>query len=181
MNADPLLLDYRRRHRPPRAIWGAVVLALGVAAFAAAAAHGLRVAAELSEARGQIEESRFLSRRRAAALRGKSGDPGDIGREVAAANAISRQLNLPWTELFNAVEASKSENVALLSIAPDAQQRLLRIAGEAKSLADVLDYLKRLGAVAMFESAYLLDHEIAPQDPHGAVRFTVTASWRGAR
>jgi hypothetical protein len=178
MKAGPLLLDYRRSRGPARPALDAGLLAVGVGVLAVVFVACFEISGKLQETRGQIEDLQLMSKRRATASQGKP-DSGAEG-EGARADAIMRQLNLPWDELFNAIEASKGDSIALISIAPDAQLRQLKLAGEAKSLADVLEYVKRLNGSPTFERAYLLDHGIARQGSQEIVRFAITASWKGA-
>lgn len=177
MKTGPLLLDYRLSRGPARPALDAGLLAVGVGALAVVLVASFEISSQLQEVRGQIEDLRVLSKRHATAS-GKTPDAGSDS-EAARANAIRRQLNLPWAELFNAIEASKGDSIALLSIAPDAPLRQLKLAGEAKTFADVLDYVKRLNGIPMFESAYLLDHGIARQGTQEIIRFTISLSWKG--
>jgi Tfp pilus assembly protein PilN len=181
MKTAPLFLDYRRSRPPSRALSGTVMLIFGIVALAALSVHGVRLALDLRDARVQLEEMQSMTQRRGAMLRAGARDGGEIGRDTARANAVLRQLNLPWSQLFDAVESSKGDSIALLSIAPDAQQRLLKVSGEASVLDDVLAYLKRLTAVQMFESVYLLDHEFSAKDGQKSVRFTIAATWRDVK
>ena len=99
--------------------------------------------------------------------------------ELKRANEIVNRLALPWDELFKAVEASASDQVALLSIEPDTAKRTLAITAEAKDFAGMLDYVKRLGAEPVLADAHIVSHQIQQQDPQKPVRFTVHASWGG--
>ena len=179
MKTGPLLLDYGRSRGPARPALDGALMAVGVGVLAVVFVACFEIAGELQETRAQIEDLQLMSKRRATASPATSADAGADG-EDARANAIRRQLNLPWDELFNAIEASKGDSVALLSIAPDAQLRQLKLAGEAKSFADMLEYVKRLNGISMFENAYLLDHGLARQGSSAIVRFTIVATWKGA-
>lgn len=178
MKAGPLLLDYGRSRGPARPVLDAGLMAVGVGVLAVMLVTGFELSGELQETRGQIEDLQLVAKRRATPSQAGSADTG-TDAEAARASAIKRQLNLPWDQLFNAVEASKGESIALLSIAPDAQLRQLKLAGEAKSFADMLEYVKRLNGISMFESAYLLDHGLARQGSGEIVRFTIVATWKG--
>ena len=57
--------------------------------------------------------------------------------ETAQAKAIILELNLPWKDLFEAIESYRKDDIAVLSIEPDAQKGLVRINAEAKSLDSV--------------------------------------------
>jgi Tfp pilus assembly protein PilN len=178
MTAGPLRLDYRRSRGPARPALDAGLMAVGVGVLAVVLVACFELSGELQETRGQIEDLQLMSKRRANTSQATSTDAG-ADAEAVRANAIKRQLNLPWDELFKAIEASKGDSVALVSIAPDAQLRQLKLAGEAKSFADMLEYVKRLNGVSMFESAYLLDHGLARQGSGEILRFTIVATWKG--
>ncbi|HEU4815252.1 hypothetical protein [Janthinobacterium sp.] len=105
-------------------------------------------------------------------------------KQVAAA---VRQLNLPVTRLVRTVQAPRDVRVALLGLDLNAQQgqdgaSVLKIAAEAETPQDMLNYLAFLNQQPMFSSVYLLKHEInsnananAPEHPY---RFQLEAQWR---
>jgi len=53
-------------------------------------------------------------------------------------------MNVPWDSLFRELEGAADESVALLAIQPDPASRQVRIAGEARRLDAVLNYIERL-------------------------------------
>jgi Tfp pilus assembly protein PilN len=107
-------------------------------------------------------------------------DANQVASEIKQANAIILELNLPWKELFSALESYNQNDVAVLSIEPDAQQGLVRINAEAKSLDSLLAYIAYLQKVSLFQDVALLNHQIQEQDPQKPVRFMLQATW-GAR
>lgn len=56
-----------------------------------------------------------------------------IARETKQANAAILALSLPWKELFEVFEATRTNDVAMLAIEPDARKGLVRITAEAKN------------------------------------------------
>lgn len=98
-----------------------------------------------------------------------------------------RQLNLPVTRLIKTVQAPRDVRVALLGLDLNAQQgqdgaSALKIAAEAETPQDMLNYLAFLNQQPMFSSVYLLKHEMSskadagsPQHPY---RFQLEAQWR---
>ena len=100
--------------------------------------------------------------------------------EVQYANQVLRQLSLPWNALFKALEDSTGQNVALLSLEPDAQKGTVKIRGEAKYLGATLHFVKQLGTSGVFASVFLQNHEVQQQDPQKPVRFTLVAEWKVA-
>ena len=98
--------------------------------------------------------------------------------KTEAINRAIRQLNLPWEDLFAAVESKLNDQISLLSLEPDAANHLLRIQGEAKSADDMLDFVTSLNDKSYFGNASLLRHEIVDNDHNKPIRFIVEASWR---
>jgi hypothetical protein len=94
--------------------------------------------------------------------------------QAQAINTAIAQLNLPWRDLFDAVQQATPADIALVSLEPDASRRWIRITGEARTLDDVAGYQRRLGRVGLFKRAVLLLHE---RQEAGVVRFAVEARW----
>lgn len=109
---------------------------------------------------------------------------GDDGREAKAfalevnrANEVLRQLTLPWEELLQAVEAAADKRVSLLVMEPDTEKRVVKISGEAKNFAAMLDYIAKLEQQAVFGPVYLQSHRVQLRDPERPVRFVLLAAW----
>ena len=101
----------------------------------------------------------------------------EIALETTQAKAIIFELNLPWKELFGAVESYSKDDVAVLSIEPDSQKGLVRINAEAKSLDSMLAYLVYLQKTPLFRQVELVNHQVQEQDPQHPIRFMLHASW----
>ena len=94
-----------------------------------------------------------------------------------------RQLNLPVTRLIKTVQAPRDVRVALLGLDLNAQQgqdgaSALKIAAEAATPQDMLNYLAFLNQQPMFSSVYLLKHEMNMNTPEHPYRFQLEAQWR---
>lgn len=170
-----LNLDYCRPPLPlPRAGW--VLLAAGVLVLAASSAWTWRVQAQLAAAETQL---RVLERSAAGAARAPArrieasrGEALEVGR----ANALLRSLDVPWDDLFRAIEASAHEEIALLQLQPDPQKATVRITAEAKDFAALVAYSAELARRKPIGGVLLQSHE---QDPRGtSVRFTLVARWK---
>jgi hypothetical protein len=98
--------------------------------------------------------------------------------EIRRANEVILQLDLPWGALFEAVEGSSHETVALLGIQPDAQKRTVSLAAEAKDMPGAVAYVKRLGREAILSETHIINHQVQDQDPDKPLRFSVQAVWR---
>lgn len=104
-------------------------------------------------------------------------DSEQIAVETNQAKAIILELNLPWRELFEAIESYQKNDVAVLAIEPDAQKGLVRVNAEAKSLDNMITYLAYLQKLPLFRNIELVNHQIQEQDPQQPVRFMLQATW----
>jgi len=101
----------------------------------------------------------------------------EIRKEIIQANAILEQINLPWETLFDAIEHAVNEDVALLTLQPNISSQLLRIGGEARNMAVLLDFVEALEREMVFKNAHLLNYKIKQDSPHRPITFLLTASW----
>ena len=102
----------------------------------------------------------------------------EIRKEIIKANAILGQINLPWEALFDSIEhATNNEEVALLTLQPNVSSQSLRIGGEARNMAVLLDFVEALERELVFKNAHLLNYKIKRDHPHRPIDFLVTASW----
>jgi Tfp pilus assembly protein PilN len=97
--------------------------------------------------------------------------------EAAAVNAAIVRLNLPWPEVFDAVERATPDSVALLSLEPDARQDVIRVVAETGSTAEMLRYVERLKQQPFLAEVFLVRHEIDSQNSNLPLRFQVEAHW----
>ena len=111
---------------------------------------------------------------------GRSGErmAAGLAIEVKHANEVLRQLSMPWDGLFRTVESAGGKDVALLALEPDTEKHLLKISGEAKNIAAMLDYIRKLENRDLFGTVYLQSHHVQMQDPEKPVRFVLLAIWR---
>jgi Tfp pilus assembly protein PilN len=101
-----------------------------------------------------------------------------LDEQVKNAEAVVRQLTLPWARLIETIEAAGNNDVAILQLQPDAQQRLLRITAEARNQDAMVDYLRRLAQVDGFGHVHLLNHQVQQEDPQRPIQFAAQASFR---
>ena len=99
-------------------------------------------------------------------------------QEMEDARSVILRLSVPWAGLFRAIESSSLENIALLSIQPDVQQRSIALMGEARTYGDVLTYMHRLERSGSFINVRILSHELRREDPQQPVAFNLSAQWR---
>lgn len=94
-------------------------------------------------------------------------------QQRAAWNQLVAQLNTPWATLLGGLEAATRDDVALVSIEPDARQGTVRLQAEARTLEALLAYAQSLGTVEPFAGVVPLRHETNEQDPNRPVRLTL--------
>lgn len=104
-------------------------------------------------------------------------DREQIALETGQAKTVILELNLPWKDLFEAIESYPKGDVAVLSIEPDARKGMVHISAEAKSLDSLIAYLAFMQKVPLFRDVELGTHQIQEQDPQQPVRFTLQATW----
>lgn len=167
-------LDFERRvFGPPRV--RVVLLALGIAAMAGVLGYERFIASEIAQREAEIH--RMQEQVRASQPVRVNISARQLDEEVKRAKGVIQHLTLPWTRLFAAIESTDKQNVALLSLQPDASKRRITIGGEAKHLAAMLDYVRALEKGGMVSRVYVTSHEVQRQDPTHPVRFMLEASW----
>jgi len=100
--------------------------------------------------------------------------------QAAAVNAAIAQLNLPWREVFDAIESATPKTIALLALQPDAKRNLVKGMAEAKTSDDMIGYIELLKKQEFFTAVLLTKHEVNEQDPNKPLRFQFEAQWTGA-
>jgi hypothetical protein len=118
-----------------------------------------------------------LGRRPATAAPLSSAASREQAEQLAQMRNVSQQLQRPWEQLFAMLEAMPQEDVALLTITPDARKGQVRIAAEARDLEAMLQYHQRLERSAELRDVSLLNHEVVAGQPEHPVRFNLTATW----
>jgi hypothetical protein len=171
-----LWLDYQQH--PPSHWAGPLLLALALAALMLTVAYYLELNDKVLGWEEKLEQMESGHGLRAAGRPG-SAEGEQLAQEVQRANEVLRQLTLPWEQLFQTVEAAGGTKVALLALEPDMEKHVVKISGEAKDMAEVLNYITRLEEQAVFGTVYLQSHQVQLRDPDRPVRFSLLAVWRG--
>lgn len=153
-------------------------LALLVAGFALAALAADRYREVSDELAAQTETLRQIEgpppQKAAVDARGTK----EQAELLAAARTVLNQLTVPWEGLFQALESVDEPDAAVLALSPDAQKRQVKILVEAKNLAALVSYHRKLAQHPMFADVALVDHEVMEQDPDRPVRFNLAATWK---
>ena len=166
-------LDYlaprRSRHWP-----GALLLAASLGAAAWLGAGYYQLQAELD--RIQTAAGMAAAPERRAPV--KAVPPERLAEETKRAEAVVRELTVPWAPLMRSLEEAASRDVAILQLQPDAQLRVLKLTAEARNQDAMFQYLRRLAASRNLSETHLLSHQVQRDDPQRPIQFSVQATLR---
>lgn len=165
-------LDYR----PRKNRLGQLLLSVGVATATLSVLAYANLAARAE--RWEQASSRAALHHATAAVPHGGEQRKRLQHQVIIANQVISSLSLPWDQLFQGIEDSAIDKIALLSVQPQPQQGLITLSGEAGTYADVLRYMERIDSSAAFTRARLLSHRIKDDSPNQPVMFTIAATWR---
>jgi Tfp pilus assembly protein PilN len=169
----PLWLDYLRPI-PGRQWPGLVVLIVSLLISIGLFVHFNKLSRQLTKIEQQVSRLKQQEERRRMLARADEQGRDEVRQQPAS------PLDLRWESLLVALEKAIDDSVTLLGLEPGVRD--IAIAGEAKDLNALLDYLKRLQAASVFVDLHLTKHEIIQLGAVRTVRFSLQASWReGAR
>lgn len=92
--------------------------------------------------------------------------------QIRGYNSVIRQLNVPWKNLFEDLEAMTPMDVALISIEPDGSRSTVKLVAEAKSLTTLLSYSSKLQQNGIFGRITYSKHETNEQDMNKPMRLS---------
>lgn len=177
MNAPALQIDFRRPARSAGRWVGWLALAVAVVVVVAFSSHYSEVA-RIHEV-AQSRHERLADRLHGSSLRRTAAPPdAQTLADVRRANAIIEQLVVPWDALFDAVESADLPGLAVLALTPNARDRSVRLAGEARSMDDLLAYADRLAAQPALSQVHLLGYRSVVREGVSVISFTMAATWR---
>jgi hypothetical protein len=164
-----LQLDFQRP--PPPSIFGWVILLAGLAALVALLGTHRMLADEIGARRATIK--------RIEALLPGAGTPTGRNNDAAltAARQVMERSKLPWSGLFSALEAAGDKDVALLAVTPDVGRRQVKIQGEARHLAGMMAFHRRLQQSEGLNQVVLVDHVVSKETAEAPIRFHIIAAW----
>ncbi len=169
----PRRLDLDHLAPPRRSRWlGFLLLALAVVAAGEMTQHYQE--AQLALERQEAVQGMLNVQRPAA----KSIPKGRLEEQLRSAEAVVRQLTLPWGRLIETLETTGSKDIAILQVQPDAQQRVLRVTAEARNQEAMVEYLKRLSEVPGFAYVHLINHQVQQDHPQRPIQFAAQASFK---
>jgi hypothetical protein len=160
---------------------GPWLLLIGALAALAAASYQSHLGREVSQRDAHVTELRGMTNRSLPALSEQDQDTREVRDQVKKANAVLQSMNVPWGELFSAIESAENGNVALLAVQPDPRSRSVLLGGEARSLPAVFSYMERLERTGRLRDVVLMGHELKTKEPGQPVAFTLSAGWQEGR
>lgn len=172
-----LSLDFASAQRPlagPRLGLGLALLAAGAIALGAAGWEYYEQTlanASLQARRDQLAER--VERKRPAALLSP-----DLALQAEQAGAAYAQLQVPWEEIFHALEAARGADIALLSLSADAGKQEIALSGEARDFAALSAFADTLSASPLFRKASVANHKFSDGAPPIVVKFDLALGWR---
>ncbi|MEI6299817.1 MAG: PilN domain-containing protein [Betaproteobacteria bacterium] len=104
----------------------------------------------------------------------------ELRRKIQLAAQVVQRKSVPWDRLFRDIEDATNKDVGLLSIQPEANNRVLRIDGEARDLAALTDYIARLKGRPSLHNVHLVAHELRNESGQRSVRFGLNATWEAS-
>jgi Tfp pilus assembly protein PilN len=157
---------------------------LGLALLLAGAAALTLVTLELDDLDQQTVAAeaklKSLTRGLASAAGAKSAGNAKDAAGTAAGEVLA-QLRAPWPELLEQLEAMADLPVAVLDLDAQARGRTLRLAGEAKTMDEVLAFVEKLRQSKRLDDVFLQGHEARKVGAVDVIAFTVQATWPATR
>lgn len=171
-----LTLDFQPHRRSGPLGWS--LLAAGVVLTLACVVAQQHLDEQSSQQQGHLQH----------AQRELTGDSGtkvgltpaetrEQAQNLAEMRKVSQQLRRPWERLFAMLEAMPRDDIALLTLTPDARKGQVRISAEARDLEAMLEFHQRLEASDELSDVSLLSHEIVANVPEHPVQFNLSATW----
>lgn len=171
-----LTLDFQPRRRSGPLGWSLLVagVVLAVACFVAQQ----HLDDQASQQQGNLQHAQRE-------LTGDSGSKAGLSpaetreqaQNLAEMRKVSQQLRRPWERLFAMLEGLPRDDIALLTLTPDARKGQVRISAEARDLEAMLAFHQRLEASDELSDVSLLSHEIVANVAEHPVQFNLSATW----
>lgn len=169
-------LDFVRPAAPASRLAPVLLLAGAAAALVVAEEHR-QASAQVQERQDRLGELQQLSRRALPAIETRETDSPELREQIKRANAVLAQMNVPWGELFAAVESAQDNSIAVLEVQPDTRERTIALGGMARNLDALLAYMTRLEQTPRLADVLLASHEVKVKEPGQPVEFALTARW----
>lgn len=154
--------------------WSGVGLFLaGIAILAYMAVFDIQAQKNISHWENKLAHSQMQVKQ----SRPKHADPASE-TEIAHMQSVIKRLNVPWQQLFDALEKTISSDITLTSLLPDPKKGVVYISGEARSLYAVLEYAQLLQGTKYFGDVELAEHEVSEAHEGMLVSFKLSLRWK---
>jgi hypothetical protein len=166
--------------RPPvrlSTVVGATVSVAACVAIGWMLVEARRLGERIEEIKASAERQAARNARAAAAAAARANVAQATPAQIEAARAAAKMLAIPWRELFAALEAADSADVALLALDPDPAAGLVAVRLEARNVAALLAYAERLARQPGVRNPLVTQYQTIPQDTQKAVRARMTFEW----
>lgn len=87
------------------------------------------------------------------------------------------QITTAWGDLFHALEMSRSEEIALLSLTADTAKQEFALSGEAKDFGALSKFSDTLSSSSLFRRVALSNHRLSEGAPPIVVKFDLMLAW----
>ncbi|UCD68485.1 MAG: hypothetical protein JSW48_17265 [Betaproteobacteria bacterium] len=172
---DPVQLDFVQTRGKSRL--GQWLLVIGVLAASISLLEYDKLSEQLQAQQEAIDEQRGVPRGPRAGIEVGDADSPEMQERIKKANGVLDQLNVPWGDLFAAIEMAQGGDVALLQVQPDARSRTVLLGGGARNLSAVLDYIGRLEGAEDLSEVLLVSHKLETRKPGRPVEFLLNGRW----
>lgn len=171
-----LNLDFQPRRRSGPLGWS--LLAAGAVLALGCLVLSQHLGEQVEQQQGHLQTTqRVLTGDTGAKVVLTPAETREQAQNLAEMRKVSQQLRRPWENLFAMLEAMPRDNVALLTLTPDARKGQVRISAEAKDLEAMLEFHRNLEASDELSDVSLLSHEIVANVPEHPVQFNLSATW----
>ena len=172
-----LSLDFASAQRAlagPKPYLGAGLLLAGALALAMVAWNNDQQA----EANAALRAQRDHAAARAQRQQPREQVPAELSARFDQASAAYTQVMTAWDELFQALETSRSGDIALLSLSADSARREFVLTGEAKDFGALSKFSDTLSGSPLFRQVALSNHKLSEGAPPIVVKFDLMLAWR---
>jgi len=156
---------------------GPGLLMAGAIAVLAALSYQSHLAREIAAREARLATLHGIANRSMPAISERGAETQEVRDQIKKANAVLQVMNVPWGELFAAIESAENSDVALLAVQPDTRSHSVTIGGEARGLPAVFAYMERLERTKRLHGVMMSSHEVKSKEPGQPVAFTLSAGW----
>ena len=150
----------------------AVVLGMALAGLSAAAWQAQRLRTE----ERLLLQGLAQARARTAVAPPAVPAPAFPAEALRKLDPVVARLNMPWSDLFDALERRTPASVALLSLEPDAVTSSVALTAQAQDLDGLLGYAQSLAADPALQAVRIVRHESRAAEPGQPLRLSLNVS-----